>query len=140
MDQPWGWSLNDKERFLALEAAAMDGSSQGLKALLLLNGGACVSLLTFVGALATSEHLRPEFVNLVQATTRSLIWFGIGSGLAVFAYFFAYWSNQSYANSIVEDGEGWWQGTTMNVVAAIVALSSLACFGRGLLLIALSMP
>lgn len=118
----------------------MDGSSQGLKALLILNGGACVSLLTFVGALATSENLRPEFVNLVQATTRSLIWFGAGSGIAVLACFFAYWSNQGYANSIIEGGKGWWQGTTMNYIAAIVALSSLACFGRGLLMIALSMP
>jgi len=123
-----------------MEAAAIAGAAQGLKALLLLNGGACVSLLTFVGALATSEKLRPEFVDLVQATTRSLLAFGIGAGLAVFACFFAYWANQGYANALIGGGKGWWQGSAMNHGAALVALSTLGCFGCRIYLIARSMP
>ncbi|HEV7434200.1 MAG TPA: hypothetical protein VGO22_04940 [Pseudorhizobium sp.] len=132
--------MDDKERFLALEAAAIAGSLQGLKALLLLNGGASVSLLTFVGALATSEHLRPEFVNLVQATTQSLLFFGAGAGIAVLSCFFAYWANQGYANSIIDGGKGWWQGSVLSHLGVVVALSSLACFGWGLFLIARSVP
>lgn len=130
----------DTERFRALEAAAMEGAAQGLKALLLLNGGACVALLAFLGSTATSSSLRDEFVPLVSATAGSLIWFAAGAGVAVLACILAYWTNQAYANHIINPKNSWAKGSRLNAAASTFAIFSLACFGKGVADIAFSMP
>jgi len=131
----------DTERFKTFEAAAIEGAAQGLKALLLLNGGACVALLAFVGSTATSGSLRPEFVPLISAATSSLIWFAAGSGISVLACLFAYWTNQTYANHIIAPAKtSWSSGTRLNAAASTLSVFSLASFGKGVLDIALSMP
>lgn len=131
----------DVERFRALETAAIEGAAQGLKALLLLNGGACVALLAFVGGAATSSNVRPEFVPLISATTGSLIWFATGAGVSVLACLFAYWTNQAYANHVIDPKKTPWStGTKLNAAAATLSIFSLGCFGKGVMDIALSVP
>ncbi|MDW9680676.1 hypothetical protein [Sinorhizobium meliloti] len=132
--------MDSEERFKALESAAIEAAAQGLKALLLLNGGACVALLAFVGGLATSEHVRPEFAPLVPAATQALIWFASGSGVAVLACFFAYWTNQAYANALFNPQKhSWKSGTRLNIAGGTAALFSLFCFGKGVLDIGLAL-
>lgn len=73
--------MDNNERRRALEAAAIESAAHGLKALLLLNGGACIALIAFVGSIATSSSLRPEFSPLVGAASRALIWFAAGAAV-----------------------------------------------------------
>ena len=132
--------MNSEERFNVLESAAIDAAAQGLKALLLLNGGACVALLAFVGGLATSEHVRPEFAPLVPAATQALIWFASGSGVAVLTCFFAYWTNQAYANALFDSQRySWKRGARLNIAGSVAAVVSLLCFGKGVLDIGLAL-
>jgi len=133
--------MENAERFKALEAAAIESAAQGLKAMLLLNGGACVALLAFVGSLATSETLQPEFAPLVKVVARSLIWFATGAGSAVLACLFAYWANQAYSNHLMNPGKSRWEtGTRWTSVGGTCGIFSIACFAKGVLDIAFALP
>lgn len=130
-----------KERFHALEAAAMEGAAQGLKSLFLLNGGACIALMTFVGSASTSENLKAEFVPLVESATKSLICFAVGAGLAVLAMTCAYLTNQAYSSAIIDPSKtDWSAGTMANLGTGVVALAALVSFFIGITMIALSLP
>ncbi|MBD8555431.1 hypothetical protein IFT84_13045 [Rhizobium sp. CFBP 8762] len=130
----------DEDRRRTLEAAAIESADQGLKGLLLLNGGACVALLAFVGSTATSSSLRPEFVPLINVATHSLIWFASGAGLAVLACIPAYKANQSYANHLHNPTKiKWSTGDRYASVALGIAIFSLFCFIVGVVQMALSL-
>jgi hypothetical protein len=129
------------ERFTTLEAAAIDASTQGLKSLLILNGGACVALLGFIASLATSEHLRPEFEPVVSVTAKSLVYFAIGAGLTTVAWILAYLSNQRYANAALDPRKVTWSwGVNANRLGLLVAFLSLAAFTTGVIEIAMALP
>ncbi|MBB3389162.1 hypothetical protein FHT82_001885 [Rhizobium sp. BK275] len=133
--------MEQAERFRALEGAAMEAAGQGLKALLLLNGGACVALLAFVAGTATSSSLQKEFIPLVTVTAHSLIWFASGAGFAVFACILAYLTNQAYANHLITPEKSKWRtGTWFNVAGLFTAFISLGCFAVGVGAIALALP
>ncbi|NSZ57788.1 hypothetical protein FY145_07055 [Agrobacterium tumefaciens] len=130
-----------KQRFQALEAAATEGAAQGLKSLFLLNGGACVALLTFVGSASTSQNLKPEFVPLVESATKSLICFAVGAGLTVLAMTCAYLTNQAYSSALIDPSKtDWSEGTRANLGTVVIALAALVSFFVGITMIALSLP
>ena len=66
--------------------AAVDSGTETIKAIVLINGGSCVAILTFIGTLATKDK-----VPIGLATP--LIWFAAGLVMAVIASAFAYFSN-----------------------------------------------
>ncbi len=132
---------NNNERFLALEASATDAAAQGLKTLLILNGGACIALLGFVATLATSEHVRPEFSEVVPAAARSLIYFAAGAALTAVAWIFAYLSNQRYANATLNPVMVTWSwGVNANRLGLLMSAASLSCFVFGIFRLANALP
>lgn len=63
----------------AMEAAAVESANQALKALLILNGGACVALLGFLAATFGKPDLADQNLALLSA----LRLFGWGAAMAV---------------------------------------------------------
>jgi hypothetical protein len=66
--------------------AAIDSGTETIKAIVLINGGSCVAILTFIGTIATKDK-----VPIGLATP--LIWFALGLVMAVIASAFGYFTN-----------------------------------------------
>lgn len=101
------WREQVSRRAEALEAASVESANQALKALLLLNGGACIAVLGFLASVfpaATLSGADGDFVSaflanfrqgqsapqidaqiLVADFLRALVWFSLGAGAAVVA-------------------------------------------------------
>jgi len=124
-------SLNRADK---LEEVSMAAANDGLKALLLLNGGACIALIGFLASLVSSEHFSPAQVALASGAIRSLIWFSIGAGLAVFTSFSAYLSNQSYSSHLrnpTDNPKAWSTGNSYVRLGLVFALGSMLSFAIG---------
>lgn len=89
--------MSDIARADALEKASIDASVEGLRALLLLNGGACIALLAFLSATMGKEHPIAKEAAFVDGATKALVFFSIGAGLSVVTCVFAYLANQAYS-------------------------------------------
>lgn len=83
-------------RTRALEEAAMAQLNNALRALFLLNGGAAVAILAFLGGLVDKNKIGQLELASVA---RTLIWFAIGLVIATLASLAAYTSNISQANA-----------------------------------------
>ena len=70
----------------------------------------------------------------------SLVWFAIGSGLAVLTSFCAFLSNQAYATALLQPKARWLRGAIWNWIGLAVALSSLGAFAYGTYTIAQTVP
>ena len=108
------WSLEGFRQIIAL------GQST-LKSMMLINGGAAVALLAFLGNLIT----RSGSSTNVVAFAGSMRLFVIGVFLAAVAYATTYFSQLFY------DGEKDWQrrtGLVFHVVTSLVGAASLAVF------------
>lgn len=129
--------MNNDTRRQALEAASIEAAGAGIKALLLLNGGACIALLGFLANVFSSASLDSDRARFFQAAISSLVWFSTGAGLSVIVSLFAYLSNQAYATSIAaNDGERrkWWRrGWVLNNIGIGVAIASLLAFFGGVI-------
>jgi len=92
-DQSEAW-----EDFKVRHQAAVEYAQAALKSLVLVNGGAILSLLTFVGnADSTVDKALISY---------SFLAFGIGLIFALGAHFAAYWAQEGYLNSAVARAEG----------------------------------
>ncbi|MEN5300482.1 hypothetical protein ABE530_19490, partial [Brucella sp. TWI559] len=80
----------DEKRADSLEKASIDASTEGLKALLLLNGGACLALLAFLSAVMASSGMSPSKAKFISAATISLPFFAVAAGLSVVTCVVAY--------------------------------------------------
>lgn len=89
--------MTDDERADSLEKASIDASVEGLKALLLLNGGACISLLAFLASVMARDELNIAQAKFVVGAKEALVYFAIAAGLSVVTCVFAYLSNQAYS-------------------------------------------
>ena len=127
------------DRHARLEQASIDAAHEGLKALLLLNGGASIAVLGFL-ATTLKDAEAGGFQCLMSGMLDSLVWFAVGSGLAVFTSFCAYLSNQAYATSLLQPQVSWLQGTVWNRVGLAAALLSLGAFAYGTVTIAQTVP
>lgn len=108
------WSLEGFRQIIAL------GQST-LKSMMLINGGAAVALLAFLGNLITRSGSSENIV----AFAGSMRLFVIGVFLAAVAYATTYFSQLFY------DGEKDWQrrtGLVFHVVTSLVGAASLAAF------------
>jgi hypothetical protein len=83
---------NETEFGKAANLAAVNNGTEALKAILLLNGGACVAMLALIGTLATTGRLNPEMIN-------PLVCFAAGAACSVIAGAFGYFTNLLIAGS-----------------------------------------
>lgn len=126
--------------------AAINNANLTLRTLLLLNGGAAIAMLAFIGQLAANktEVTQEQF----RALAWPLLWFSIGSALAALSNGLAYFTNLFVAKSaaILENflyehpffkptpkskkisrRVKWLRGT-----AVVCAIASIFCFSVGL--------
>jgi hypothetical protein len=129
----------NNERLARLEQASIDSAHEGLKALLLLNGGACVAVLGFL-ATTLKDAKAGGFEGLVSGMMASLVWFSVGAGLAVLTALFSYLTNQAYVASMLDPRVSWWRGLILNWLAMACPVFSLASFAYGIYVIALTVP
>lgn len=78
--------------------AAIDAGKEAIKAAILLNGGACVALLSFLAVISSRESSRVS-LSLVQPTKASLACFAVGLLLAAIGSCMAFVSFTCGANS-----------------------------------------
>lgn len=120
--------MNDIVRADALEKASIDASVEGLRALLLLNGGACIALLAFLSSTIGKEHAIAKEASFVDGATKALVFFSIGAGLSVVTCVFAYLANQAYSTHMRDRAtfpRHWTFGTLWNrlgIISTVVAL------------------
>ena len=93
-----------EESHLKFNEMTIASSQLALRTSVLINGGAAVAILAFVGGLTSQSK-----ITLAQLTiiAHSLIWFGSGVALATRAMVFAYFTNYfttSYIGSLIATG------------------------------------
>ena len=133
--------MEEEERFSRLEAASLQAAESGLKALLLLNGGACIAVLGFLASTASQENISITYARIFSGMVSSLVFFSTGAGLAVLTSFFAYLANQCYASALLNPERYEWSlGTLMNRLGIACALLSLAFFALGVFKIWAGLP
>jgi hypothetical protein len=136
----WHWGtlgdlMSDIARADALEKASIDASVEGLKALLLLNGGACIVLLAFLSSTMGKEHPIAKEAAFVDGATKALMFFSIGAGLSVVTCVFAYLANQAYSTHMrdrVKYPGHWTVGTLWNRAGILSTVVSLGMFFLGI--------
>jgi hypothetical protein len=80
--------VNEFQR--SLNEAAVKGADAALRSVLLINGGAAVSVLAFIGGLAAQSRIK---LDQLQAVAHSLVIFAFGVAAAVISMLFAYLTN-----------------------------------------------
>lgn len=100
-DQTWAARALDRadERFENQIQAATESANIALKALLLLNGGACLALLAFLANVVKDAGHSASAEKLVVALLAALSLFAYGAACAVGASAFGYVANRAYAES-----------------------------------------
>lgn len=126
--------MTELERAAMLERASIDAGKEGLKALLLLNGGACIALLSFLASTVGKQNLRAIEISLITGTTNALILFATGAGLAVLTCLLSYVTNQflsSYIRDGKKNGNKLRFGKCTNRLGLIASTASLSAFFIG---------
>jgi hypothetical protein len=75
------------------EEATLRSAENALRIILLINGGAAVSVLAFVGSLASKDRVT---TTQLYAMAGSLVWFAFGVASSALSAFFSYLTNFSY--------------------------------------------
>ena len=143
-DEALGENMPEKEkpeadRIARLEQASLDSAHEGLKALLLLNGGACVAILGFL-ATTLKDAKAGGFEPLVAAMLRSLTFFAVGAGLSVLTAVLSYLANQAYAGHLIDPKNGWGRGDFLTATGVGLAVLSLFFFACGVHAISVAVP
>jgi hypothetical protein len=125
--------------------AAIRSGEVALKTVLLVNGGAAVAILAFLGAIASRERITTSQLSGVAST---IGWFAAGVALGVVALAFAYLTNLYMANTAASKIRTWvhpyeqpgpmtCRYRVLNVVfhtaAILLGLASLAAFVWGVI-------
>jgi hypothetical protein len=84
----------ENELFAAANKAAIDTGQITLRTSILVNGGAAIAVLAFIGHLVAEEKIKNEQINEL---TSSLIWFVAGVACALAAFGWAYFVNLGIA-------------------------------------------
>lgn len=126
--------MTNDERADSLEKASIDASVEGLKALLLLNGGACISLLAFLASVMARDELNMAQAKFIVGAKEALVYFAIAAGLSVVTCVFAYLSNQAYSSHLrwrEQYPRHWVYGTLHNWAGLVSTFTSLGLFFYG---------
>lgn len=78
--------MDVQKRAEKLEDASIKAAEEGLKALLLLNGGASVALLAFLADAVGSGDPSPVYARLLTGMFNSLVYFAAGAGFSVSSF------------------------------------------------------
>jgi hypothetical protein len=76
--------------------AAIEAAYLALRTAMLINGGAAISVLAFIGGLASRDRVS---LQAITQTAGTLIWFASGVALATLSMGFAYFTNLSIAQA-----------------------------------------
>lgn len=134
----WQFVANSNE-------AAISNANVALRTLIIVNGGAAITMLAFAGNLVSSDkYAAPQLVAL----TAPLWWFAWGIAIAVGSMMLAYLTNYSITSSVASRTHQYehpyvesnrqsrtWQiiALIFNIAAIITALGSLSFFVIGML-------
>jgi hypothetical protein len=125
--------------------AVIKNADSAVKALILINGGAAISVLTFVGALATKDRISTSDLSIIAA---SLLWFALGLVTTALTACFAYLTNYAAVGSAAAMQKTWehpfivstptsrrWRYAALvfHAVALACAIGSLVLFVKGML-------
>ena len=102
----------DKDSSLEMFKSVIASGQNSLRACMLINAGACIALLAFIGNLASSADTRLFIPQLAGV----MLWFVIGVLVVSIAYGATYWTQHCYKHN--EDGK-WgvrWHAVTVKVV------------------------
>ena len=80
--------------------AAIDNANHALRTLILINGGAAIAILAFLGAVISSDT--NQFADDIVVVTSPIAWFAWGVALATLGMAFAYFTNYCITTSIQE--------------------------------------
>jgi hypothetical protein len=124
--------------------AAIETANLSLRTLVVINGGAAIAVLTFLGGVASKEQIDFAKVGVVASTLK---WFAFGVALAVTAMALSYLTNfatasiassrtQNWEHPYVADGPKtkWWRITNrvFHFLAMVTAFASLGLFVEGM--------
>jgi hypothetical protein len=113
-----------KENRLELTRAVISFGQGAIRSLTLINGGAAISVLTFLGNQQDSRS------NLNEALANSLLLFSFGLTSAALLAGFAYVTQYIYDNSVGRVSK---LGVSFHIVSILSAITSLALFVSGML-------
>jgi hypothetical protein len=90
--------VHDRSRRIseAFNEAVIKAGEVAIRTVMLINGGAAVSMLAFIGALVRQDGVT---VKQVAGVSGSLLWFAGGVAAAVFALAHAYCTNYCYVSA-----------------------------------------
>jgi hypothetical protein len=129
----------------AVNEATIKAGEVAIKTLMLINGGAAVSVLAFIGGLVGQGRVT---VKQMTDVSTSLLWFAGGVALAALALGFSYFANfghvslersriHTWQHPYIIDGpttnRWWWFRRSMICCAIAIALSSLVAFIVGII-------
>ena len=118
-----------------LNEKTIEASNMVLKTLILIHGGAAVTLLAFIGNL--SGNSAPGVSNKIVSLAKTLVWFGWGMVIAIVAMIFAYFTHyltvgHAYSTT-AKQAKCYAIGKAIfHVLAALAALVSLVAFLCGM--------
>lgn len=126
-----------------LRKSAIDSANIAIKSLLLINGGAVIALLAFVGSIEASD----AGANIsAEPFVASIWWFAFGVGLSAAVAFLAYMImlfDQGILDNVdlvwdhpyVKDkpivNRLWWIRTVLHILAMLLAVGTLCAFFYG---------
>jgi hypothetical protein len=128
----------------ATNEAVMKAGEVAIRTVMLVNGGAAVAVLAFIGALVREGGVT---VKQVSGVSGSLLWFAGGVAMAVLALALSYFTNYCYVGSetsrvfafdhpYIIDGANTWKwrywGRAFHVGAIVWAVLSLVAFVFGM--------
>jgi len=135
----------DQERAHALEVwktrvsmsaemlkATVEAGQTALKSAILINGGAAVAMLAFVGNVVTKSDLRPG-APLLSHIGAALIIFVFGAGCAGTSTAFRFLSQRCYEDALHVNEKSLWKiwGDRAAIVSILLGVASFAAFFAG---------
>lgn len=112
--------------------ATIEAGQTALKSAIIINGGAAVSMLAFVGNAITKSDLRPGS-PLLTHTGVALFIFMIGTGLAGTSTAIRYLSQHCYQDASYDNASPLWRlwGNRFAVASVVLGVGSFASFFAG---------
>lgn len=112
--------------------ATVEAGQTALKSAILINGGAAVAMLAFVGNVVTKSDLRPG-APLLSHMGAALIVFVLGTGSAGTSTAFRYLSQHCYGETSHANTKSLWKiwGDRAAIVSILLGVASFAAFFAG---------